>query len=172
MTAHKGFTLLELMTTILVGSVLLAIAVPSFRQMSASNRLTTQANDVVAALNLSRSEAIKRNTSITFCRAAAATDTTCVTSTGNWQNWIVRTGGGTVIRRGSVGTYNGTLVLKSTLTNDQVTFGSEGLARTGGTLVDSQTITVCVSNISANNKRVVTLGAGSRIFTAPAAGGC
>jgi type IV fimbrial biogenesis protein FimT len=168
----SGFTLLELLTTVFVASILLAIAVPSFRDMSAGNRLTTQANDVVAALNLARSEAIKRNTTVTFCRASTAADTTCVTSAGDWLNWIVRTSGGTVMRRGAVSTYSGTLVLKSTLTNDQVSFGSDGLARTGGALVNNQTITVCVSNVSVSNKRVVTLGAGSRLSTTTGAGGC
>jgi type IV fimbrial biogenesis protein FimT len=167
-----GFTLLELLTTVLVASILLAIAIPSFREMSAGNRLTTQANDVVAAINLSRSEAIKRNTTVTFCRTGTAADTSCVTSTGNWQTWIVRTSGGTVIRRGDVSTYSGTLVLKSTLTNDQVSFGSDGLGRTGGALVNNQTVTVCVSNVSASNKRVVTLGAGSRLSTTTGAGTC
>ena len=156
----------------LVASILLAIAVPSFREMSANNRLTTQANDLVAALNLSRSEAIKRNTSVTFCRVASDTDTTCPTSTSQWLGWIVRTAGGTVIRRGSVSTYNGALVLKSTLTNDQVTFGSDGLARTGGALVNNQTVTVCVSNVSVSNQRIVTLGAGSRLSTVTGVGGC
>jgi len=168
----SGFTLLELMITILVGSVLLAMAIPSFREMSAGNRLTTQANDVVAALNLSRSEAIKRNTTVTFCRTATAADTSCVTSTGDWLNWIARTAGGTVIRKGSVSTFNSTLVLKSTLTNDQVSFGSDGLARTGGALVNNQTVTVCVSNVSVSNQRIVTLGAGSRLSTTSGAGGC
>jgi type IV fimbrial biogenesis protein FimT len=109
---------------------------------------------------------------VTFCRAASDTATTCVTSTGNWQSWIVRTSGGTVVRRGSVPTYNGALVLQSTLTNDTVSFGSDGLARTGGALVNNQTLTVCASNISVNNKRVVTLGAGSRMSTSTSAGGC
>jgi len=171
-TDVSGFTLLELMTTILVASILLGIAIPSFREMSAGNRLTTQANDVVAGMNLSRSEAIKRNTTVTFCRTATAADTACVTSTGDWLNWIVRTSGGTVIRKGSVSTYNSTLSLKSTLTNDQVSFGSDGLARTGGALVNNQTVTVCVSNLSTSNKRVVTLGAGSRLSTTSGAGTC
>jgi type IV fimbrial biogenesis protein FimT len=160
------------MTAILIGSVLLAMAVPSFRQMAASNRLTTQANDVVAALNFARSEAIKRNASIAFCRAATAAATACVTARDNWQYWIVRTAAGTVIRRGTISTYNNTLVMQSTLTIDQALFGSDGLTRTGGSLVNDHQITVCVGNVAASNIRRIVLGAGSRISTATDSGGC
>src|SRR4029453_2229612 len=127
-----GFTLVELMFTLAVGSVLMAIAVPSFNQLMASSQLTTQANSFVAALNLARSEAIKRNTSVTLCRVTSATATACATASGQWQNWIVRTGGGTVIRRDSVRTFSGRVVVQSTLNTDQVTFGADGLAMTGG----------------------------------------
>jgi type IV fimbrial biogenesis protein FimT len=140
--------------------------------MSASNRLTTQANDMVGAMNFARSEAIKRNASISLCRVGTAADTDCVTSRGNWENWIVRTGGGTVIRRGTIDTFNNTLVVQSTLTNDQARFGSDGLTRTGGALVNNQQITVCVSNVAASNIRRIALGAGSRISTSTESGGC
>ncbi len=58
----RGFTLIELMVTLTVAAILLAIAVPSFTYLTVSSKLTTTANDLVAALNVARSEAIKRNT--------------------------------------------------------------------------------------------------------------
>lgn len=61
-----GFTLIELMVTIAVAAILLAVAVPSFRHLIISNRLTTAANDVVTALTVARSESIKRNASVGF----------------------------------------------------------------------------------------------------------
>lgn len=61
-----GFTLIELMVTIAVAAILLAVAVPSFRHLIISNRLTTAANDVVTALTVARSEAIKRNADVGF----------------------------------------------------------------------------------------------------------
>ena len=57
---ESGFTLLELMITLAVAAVLAGIAIPSFKSSISSNRLTTNTNELVTALNLARSEAIKR----------------------------------------------------------------------------------------------------------------
>lgn len=62
-----GFTLIELIVTVMVVAVLTTIAVPSFRRLTLSNRLTTSANSVVDALNVARMAAVKRNTSVQFC---------------------------------------------------------------------------------------------------------
>lgn len=159
-----GFTLVELMVTIALASILLAIAVPSFNQMIVSGRLTAQSNDMLAAINLARSEAIKRNASVTLCRAAANA-TTCATTADVWQNWIVRTATGTVVREGAINTFNGTLVMRSTLVTDRVIFGPDGLARTGTGMVADHTIRVCSTGMRDRNVREVVLGAGSRMST-------
>lgn len=52
---HAGFTLIELIITLSVASILLAIAAPSFTGMIKDNRLITQINDFSASLNLGRS---------------------------------------------------------------------------------------------------------------------
>lgn len=55
-----GFTLLELMAALTVLGVLLAVGVPSFVALTQNNRVTSQTNQLVSALNLARSEAIRR----------------------------------------------------------------------------------------------------------------
>jgi type IV fimbrial biogenesis protein FimT len=168
----RGFTLVELLITLGVGAVLLTVAVPAFQRLTMSSRLTTQANELVAALNFARSEAIKRNTSLSLCRSDSPTTTDCVTANGPWEYWIVRNGAGSVIRRGTIGTYSGSLVLRSTLSDDQAAFGSDGLVRTNGVLVDNQRLDVCANSTLPNNIRRVTLGSGSRISTESLTGGC
>jgi type IV fimbrial biogenesis protein FimT len=61
---QKGFTLIELMIVIAVIGIGLAIAVPSFRDMTAENCIITTANSMVSSLQYTRSEAAKINSSI------------------------------------------------------------------------------------------------------------
>lgn len=71
----KGFTLLELMVTLAVLAIVIGLAVPSFQQMIINNRLNTEVNTLVSALQLARSEAVKRGAEV----RVAAVD-------GNWTN--------------------------------------------------------------------------------------
>ena len=56
----RGFTLLELMVTVAVVAILATVGVPSFRDLIQNNRVTTQTNELVTALNFARTEAVKR----------------------------------------------------------------------------------------------------------------
>ena len=58
--APRGFTLIELMVALAVLAILLSLAAPSFSNLLASNRLSTQASELIGALNLARSEAVRR----------------------------------------------------------------------------------------------------------------
>lgn len=71
MKTYSGFTLIELMITLVVVAILLAVGIPSFQTIFETNRLATQANELVTAVNLARSEAIKRGVNVTV-RANAA----------------------------------------------------------------------------------------------------
>ncbi|MFT7688192.1 MAG: type IV fimbrial biogenesis protein FimT [Candidatus Azotimanducaceae bacterium] len=53
----KGFTLIELMIGLIIIAIGMSIAVPSFQGMVARNRIATQVNDMLLAVNLARSEA-------------------------------------------------------------------------------------------------------------------
>ena len=68
----KGFTLLELMVVLAIAGVLAAIAVPAMGNFMRNSRITAAANDVMAALHFTRSEAIKRRQPVTLCTSANA----------------------------------------------------------------------------------------------------
>jgi type IV fimbrial biogenesis protein FimT len=84
-----GFTLLELMITVAIAAILLSVAIPSFFASIRSNRLTTDANQLVTAFNLARSEAVKRGGSVTV-RRVDANSSTNLGAAANWEDgWDV-----------------------------------------------------------------------------------
>jgi type IV fimbrial biogenesis protein FimT len=86
----RGFTLIEAMVAITVLAVLLAIAVPSFKDASLSSQLRASASDLAASAYLARSEALKRNAVVTLCMSADGA--TCAGSGGWEQGWIILSG--------------------------------------------------------------------------------
>jgi type IV fimbrial biogenesis protein FimT len=62
-----GFTLVELMVTMSVMAILLAIGVPRFQDHLKDNRGITLINELVSAMNLARSEATKGNGTVALC---------------------------------------------------------------------------------------------------------
>ncbi len=89
MQQTRGFTLIELMITLAVAAILLTVAVPGFRTAIQNNRVTTQSNDVLTALTLARSEALKRGIQVSVCSSNDQTDCDGAPGT-DWANgWIV-----------------------------------------------------------------------------------
>jgi len=83
----KGFTLTELVVALAVGAILLALAIPPFSIMMKNNRMASTTNAMVAAVNLTRSEAIRRNARVTMCKSADGSD--CTTDNAWDQGWII-----------------------------------------------------------------------------------
>lgn len=61
---QNGFTLLELLVTVAIASILMAIAVPGFTAFIRSNRAEVQSSSLINAINYARSEAVKRGTTV------------------------------------------------------------------------------------------------------------
>jgi type IV fimbrial biogenesis protein FimT len=67
---ENGFTLYELLITVLVVGVILTLGIPNLSEFSANSRLTGAANDLHASFQLARSEAARAKTNITICASA------------------------------------------------------------------------------------------------------
>lgn len=67
----SGVTLIELMVTIAVLAVLAAAAAPNFKSFLHNSRLSADATRLFADLELARSEAARRNTTVTVCPLGA-----------------------------------------------------------------------------------------------------
>jgi type IV fimbrial biogenesis protein FimT len=66
-----GLTLIEIMVTLAVVAITLSLGVPSFQGLASSNRMSTTANSLISALNVARSEAIKRGARVNVVATGA-----------------------------------------------------------------------------------------------------
>lgn len=87
----SGFTLTELLITIVVVGILSSIAIPSYSRFVAGQRIKTASFDMLAMLTLVRSEAIKRGAAVTATPV-----------NNDWaQGWSVTTASATILSRQS-----------------------------------------------------------------------
>jgi type IV fimbrial biogenesis protein FimT len=85
----RGFTLMELMIVLSLAAVILALGAPNFREFSRNNRLTTGANDLLASIQLTRTEAILRQLPVSLCASADPRSPGAVCGGGDFGGWIV-----------------------------------------------------------------------------------
>lgn len=65
MHRERGFTLLELMITLVVAAIILGLAVPSFQRTIANNAVKAATQDLVATLQAARAQSMSSRTSVT-----------------------------------------------------------------------------------------------------------
>jgi type IV fimbrial biogenesis protein FimT len=66
----QGYSLLELLVTLALVTVLLALGVPGLRTLALDARRTTDVNAFVTAIQLARSESAKRGRAVVLCHTA------------------------------------------------------------------------------------------------------
>jgi type IV fimbrial biogenesis protein FimT len=153
MKKSLGYTLIELMSMLAVVSILVSVGLPMMNVFFDSNRMISNTNDLVAGLNIARSEAIKQQIRITLCQSANAS--TC-SGTGQWEDgWIVfqdpngnaTVDGGERILRLNAGVDGGQVTIRSNdVTNliaNSVSFTSRGLPKALNGGVQTGTFRVC-----------------------------
>lgn len=63
----RGFTLVELMVTLVIVAILLALAVPNFRTLIENSRQNGVVDSLVSSFNAARSTALSRDLTVTVC---------------------------------------------------------------------------------------------------------
>ena len=69
--SQNGFTLYELLITVLIVGVVLTLGIPNLNQFTANSRITGTVNDLHAAFLMARGEAARAKTNITICASDA-----------------------------------------------------------------------------------------------------
>lgn len=174
--AQSGFTLVELMITVVVMAVVLGVAVPSFAGMMAQNRLVATTNEVVGAVQLARVEAVRRNARVGLCPTVNG----AACSGADWSRILVyQVSNNALISDVSTGRPG--MVLQGSAavaTNNRIVFGADGFAQVGNANARAGTIGVCFPRVrnEANTRDVqiavsrvsVVARAGTDECTAPA----
>lgn len=173
----RGFTLIELIIAMAIAVILVLVAVPSFRTITLSNKLTTTASDIVGAINLARMEAVKRNASTQLCSDSSTSNSgdtlglACGTHAGAVYALDGATAAADQVRTETVG-----LAAPIELTGNMVAirFSSQGLGRR---VADNAPFTgliadISTGNLTTDNHRCIRMTAGSIITTTKASAAC
>ena len=89
--SQNGFTLYELMITLLVIGVVLTVGIPNLSEFTANSRMTGTANDLLSSFQLARSEAARAKAPVTICASANATNAAANCGGAFAQGWIIFT---------------------------------------------------------------------------------
>ncbi|MDZ7787267.1 MAG: GspH/FimT family pseudopilin, partial [Halofilum sp. (in: g-proteobacteria)] len=159
MKRNHGFTLIELMITLIVMGVVIFIAVPNFASLMRNVWASGRTNEFVSAFNIARSEAITRSNTVTVCASddPMAANPDCSGDGAGWANgWIVFAdddndqvvdGGETVIQVWE-GLEDG-IALTEANSRAAVVYGSRGSASQAMDF-DLEPTTDCTGNSSRN----------------------
>ncbi|MEJ5211075.1 MAG: GspH/FimT family pseudopilin [Burkholderiales bacterium] len=145
MLSTRGFTLIELMITIVLMALLLALGVPAFTEWIQNSQIRTYAESTLAGLQQARMEAVRRNAPVEFLLTSSVPEAANINSlaaNAAGPNWVVR-----VFQAG--GTYNaddfiagraraeGTANVTINASQSSLVFNGQGrLASGGGVTID------------------------------------
>ncbi len=83
----QGFSLIELITTMAIAGIFMAIAIPSYQSIISSTGISAEVNDLYRDLEFARSEATKRGLNVAVC--PSSNGSSCSTQASWASGWIV-----------------------------------------------------------------------------------
>lgn len=129
---QNGFTLYELLITVLVVGVIVTLGVPNMAEFTQNSRLTSTSNDLLSSFQLARSEAARSKTNITICASDNSLDVNANCGGTFNDGWIIfvdidgdlnRAGAGETVLRGHPAPPSGVII---TPENASTYFGFAG----------------------------------------------
>ena len=177
----RGFTLVELMTAIGVAAILVMVAVPSFRHLMLTNRLNTAANALVDAINTARLDAIKLNATTQFCGNTAATNNNdtlgaaCGTAAGAVYSLPQSAGSASEVQATPPGIASPVQIANAGVSGVRFSgqgYGYDPNGNASAPLTNNTLAVLCTSQLSSDNRRVVSITAGSIVATTTTTGTC
>ncbi len=165
--AARGFSLIQFMVTVTIVGILSAIAVPSYRFVTTTNRIAGEINNLLGDLQYARFQAIKQGQTVTIC--SSSNGTSCLTGTGTTWNtgWIVfndTNGSGTVDAGDAVlriqQPFNGTDTLVGGVSN--IKFNREGFPIA---LTATATMTLHATPADTHSTRCIQIGINGQIIS-------
>ena len=155
-----GFTLIEMLITLVLIAILLGFGMPSFVNLIRNNEMTDQANSVLGGIVFAREQATNMGIGVSIC--GSSDQKTC---DGQWgEGWLVfKDPNGDI-----TGTVSTTKVLRLEKGNSSidassggaVRFDSEGIRRP--TTASASTVTIKRSDCGVEGSRVISIIAGGR----------
>ena len=179
----RGFSMIELVITIAIAAILLTLAIPSFTSFLNSNRVSGQANELLATFQTARLESIRRGRQVVVCGSSNANAATPTCSgTAAWGGWIsfVDTDNDEVFDTGETllqaNLLSGVTATASSNIGAFVTFQSDGLARNSADNLLQGKVGLCVPTttplLNARDVEFATGGGSLRVAKRNASSSC
>jgi type IV fimbrial biogenesis protein FimT len=162
-----GFTLIELMTVLVVLAVLLGIGAPAFTELIRSNRLVSEVNTLRVSLAAARAAALAQRAPVTVC---PSTDGVSCASTNEWNTGYIA-----FVDFDGDGAFDGLddqYVVTETVQRDQLTLRFDQAAQRvlydaqGASLNFSGTFTVCDARGEASDARAIIIAPSGQVRSA------
>lgn len=143
MRAQFGFSIIELMAVILIASILVTLAIPSYTVFVKNNCLTTYANKLVSSFALARIEAVKERGTVSVQAKG-----------GNWNSgWDVKKSDGSVLRTEDL-SCSATTITETAGPFTQLNYASTGFVD------NAATFNVCDDRPGVNGRQVTVSSTG------------